>query len=272
LYQQSLNDRSLVRISGKDATDFLENLITCNVVGMKENVAQFGALLNPQGKILFDFFLLNDTNGYRIDIASELAEEFVKRLTFYRLRADVALELEENATVTACWNDYHKSTQGMYRDSRHAKLGFRLYGENNADFEAADYATHCIKIGMPDGGKDYDYGDAYPHETLMDQFGGVDFKKGCYVGQEVVSRMQHRGSAKKRIVQVHSEAGLPVTGTEIKADGKPAGRLGSVVGEKGLALLRLDRVHGADKTLAGDVAITAQIPDWVSFGWPEARS
>ena len=118
---------------------------------------------------------------------------------------------------------------------------------------------------------DYEYGNAYPHETLMDQFGGVDFKKGCYVGQEVVSRMQHRGTAKKRIIHVSAATVLPATGTEILADGKPAGTLGSVDGQKGLAMLRLDRIANAETVVAENVKLGLKIPEWVNFTMPEPK-
>ena len=148
-------------------------------------------------------------------------------------------------------------------------MGCRIYGDADEGSDTGSYARKRIALNVPEGGADFEYGDAYPHETLMDQFGGVDFKKGCYVGQEVVSRMQHRGSAKKRIISIHSQGDLPMTGTPITADGKPAGVVGSVSGSDGLALLRLDRVVKAESLLAGEVAISAHIPEWVSFDWPE---
>ena len=136
----------------------------------------------------------------------------------------------------------------------------------------ADYHARRIALGVPEGGRDYAYGDAFPHEALFDQLNGVDFKKGCYVGQEVVSRMEHRGTARKRIVGVEGEGPLPASGTEITAGGKPIGTLGSVGGASGLALLRLDRAEEAKAAglplRAGDVTVAVRIPAWARFKTP----
>ena len=132
-----------------------------------------------------------------------------------------------------------------------------------------------IRLGVPEGGRDYDFGDTFPHEALFDQLNGVDFTKGCYVGQEVVSRMQHRGTARKRIVPVEGEAPLPASGTSIEAGGVPIGALGSVSGASGLALIRLDRAEEAlarGKTLtAGGVKIALRRPSFARFAVPGAE-
>jgi folate-binding protein YgfZ len=138
--------------------------------------------------------------------------------------------------------------------------------------EPGSFAAHRLALGMPSGGEDFPYGDAFPHEALMDQIGGVDFQKGCYVGQEVVSRMQHRGTARSRIVMISSRSDLPPTGTDILAGGRACGKIGSSVGKAGLAMLRLDRARAAldagQALLAGNNPIVARIQDWANFGWP----
>jgi len=270
LYFAKLDNRSLIEISGEEAETFLDNLITCKVVGLETNHASFGALLTPQGKIMFDFFLIKTEDGYLIDTAEALAEELTKRLTFYRLRAKVDIAVRENAEITAVWGDDLTDRFNYIADPRHTGLGKRIYENQSIDGEQADYHAHRISLGIPEGGKDFEYSDAYPHETLMDQFAGVDFKKGCYVGQEVVSRMQHRGTAKKRVVHVSSEVSLPASCTSITADGKPAGTLGSIHGNSGLALVRLDRVAKAKTLEADGIPLTPRIQDWVSFSFPEA--
>ena len=269
MYIENLDDRRLLSVSGADAEHFLENLITCDVAKLQINEIRFGALLSPQGKILFDFFLFKDEATYTFDVSARLIEDFMKRLIFYRLRAKVDIQMVDAKTVSAIWGVSNYSSALSFPDSRNHAMGFRCYDEEPDGFQKGDYRAKRIEVGIPEGHFDFEYGDAYPHETLMDQFGGVDFKKGCYVGQEVVSRMQHRGSAKKRVIQVSSEYALPETGTAILADGKPAGILGSVNGNNGLALLRLDRVHKAEVIKAEETKITATIPDWVSFEWPE---
>lgn len=265
----TLTDRALIEISGDEAEGFLDNILTCKVVGLNENEASFGALLTPQGKILFDFFLIRNGNGYVLDIAEGLSEEFIKRLTFYRLRAKVTIEAKPKVDVIAKWDTQLSISDQVIQDPRHQGMGYLDYSGGPPEGDASDYIEHRIHQGIPEGGYDFEYGDAYPHEVLMDQFGGVDFKKGCYVGQEVVSRMQHRGTAKKRVISVRSETELPAPRTTITADGKPAGTMGSVSNKNGLALLRLDRIAKAENILADNTSITAEIPDWVDFSMPE---
>ncbi|MDJ0615137.1 MAG: folate-binding protein YgfZ [Rhizobiaceae bacterium] len=268
----TLPDRSIIEIGGDEAETFLDNILTCKVIGLETGEASFGALLTPQGKILFDFFLIKTNEGYWIDTASELVDELIKRLMFYRLRAKVSLSKVENIVVEAYWNSSEPPKGSLIiQDPRHSDLGWRVYDESVAQGETHAYLEHRIDLGIPEGGMDFQYGDAYPHEVLMDQFGGVDFKKGCYVGQEVVSRMQHRGTTKKRVIKISAEVAFPETGTDVMADGKNAGVVGSVHHKAGLALLRLDRVHEAGTVEAGGVSLHTQIPDWVDFTWPEAR-
>lgn len=265
-----LENRSLLEISGEDAVDCLDNLVTCNVKNFSPGTASFGALLTPQGKILFDFFISRHNEGFLFDLPAELLDEFIKRLTFYKLRAEVVIEKSSINGTYAVWGEKPSSSRTVVKDPRHEDLGWRVYGDEQPSGTPGDYSALCISLGVPTGGADFQYGDAYPHEVLMDQFGGVDFKKGCYVGQEVVSRMQHRGTTKKRVIKVSTSETLPETGTEITADGKPAGILGSNDGKHGLALIRLDRIAKAQASLANDVEIAAELPDWVTFDWPEA--
>ena len=265
-----LNDRSLIKISGEEAESFLDNILTCKVIGLEENEASFGALLTPQGKILFDFFLIKKDASFVFDIATNLAEDFTKRLTFYRLRAKVTIEAQPEIIVHAMWDNANTNPEISVLDPRLEAMGWRDYSGKTPDGEKADYTTHRINNGIPEGGTDFDYGDAYPHEVLMDQFGGVDFKKGCYVGQEVVSRMQHRGTAKKRIIIVKSKDQLPAPKIAITADGKTAGTLGSISGSIGLAMLRLDRIAKAETILAGEIELKSQLPNWVNFKMPES--
>lgn len=267
----SLEDRAVVGIAGQDAEHFLDNLITCQVVGLAESEARFGALLTPQGKILYDFFVIRVANGYFLDALASNVDELFKRLVFYRLRAKVDIEIRHHLHVTAFWQE-NPSNEGIaYKDPRHPDLGIRLIGDEMNGQAYESYQQHRINCAIAESGLDFAYSEAYPHEVLMDQFGGVDFKKGCYVGQEVVSRMQHRGTTKKRVVRISSsEPGLE-TGQQIFADGKPAGTVGSVSGNRGLAICRLDRIHNAGSVTAGEISIVASLPDWVNFAWPEKR-
>ncbi len=260
-----LKDRSLILISGDDAEKFLENIVTCRVAGMAINTMAFGALLTPQGKIMFDFFILRREDGFLFDLPADMAEEFAKRMTFYKLRAKVDISSMDQLSVTALWGDNNDT--GI-EDPRLPTMGTRYYSDDLPEAEDGNYDELRVANCMPEGGKDFEYGDAYPHETLMDQFGGVDFRKGCFVGQEVVSRMQHRGTVKKRIIMIWAEENLPPTGETILADGKPAGKLGTVCSTGGLALLRLDRVAKADELSANGIILHSSLPEWVGFEMP----
>lgn len=278
MFFEQLNDRKLLKVSGDDAENFLENIVTCQIAGMEKGIARFGALLTPQGKILFDFFVIRVSSGYLLDVSETIAEELIKRLTFYRLRAKVVIgPSEEETSVFAIWGSTPvENVHGiLIADPRLAKMGWRLYSDEPVNAQNNAYLLHRISNAMPEGGSDFVYGDAYPHETLMDQFGGVDFQKGCFVGQEVVSRMQHRGTARKRIIQVHGSSNLPPAGTAISSNGSPVGVLGSVAEQDGLALLRLDRVVAAQAKntplVCDGVFIETRLPEWVQFNWPEDK-
>lgn len=264
----------LVRISGEEAAEFLNGLVTCDVLVLEKKQAAFGALLSPQGKILFDFFVIRDEHGFLIDIDAASREDFIKRLMFYRLRRKVEIGFEEQfQSVLVSWGDALEIDGALsVADPRLGEAGQRHYCKSVPPTTQEDYARHRISLGLPEGGVDFQFGDAFPHEALMDQFGGVDFQKGCYVGQEVVSRMQHRGTARKRILKVHSNSNLPESGTDVLAGGKTVGTLGSVNGDIGLAVLRMDRIVLAKKEglplMAGDIIIEAEIQSWANFDWP----
>ena len=275
-----LSDRGVIRVGGAEAERFLHGLVTADVAGMANGEARFAALLTPQGKILFDFLIRRAGDGnFLIDGRSEALGELIKRLMFYRLRAKVEIEDESEArAVLALWGAEGGGERGkdFFADPRHEALGLRAIvatGEAErrllkAGAEAvplADYHAHRIGLGIPEGGLDFILGETFPHEADMDRLGGVSFTKGCFIGQEVVSRMEHRGTARSRIVPVAID-GEPEPGAELRAGGKPAGRLGSVAGGRGLALMRLDRVEAAQSAgeaiMAGKAVVTVLAPIW----------
>ncbi|GJD61711.1 CAF17-like 4Fe-4S cluster assembly/insertion protein YgfZ [Methylobacterium frigidaeris] len=269
-----LPDRTVVAVTGADASSFLQGLLTCNVETLPEGEARLGALLSPQGKILFDFLVSRAPDGFRLDVARDRVTDLVKRLTLYRLRAQVTIEVLPLAVV-AGWGA--EAPSPALRDGRLADLGWRLYlPEDEApatDADAAAYAAHRIGLGVPEGGTDFALGDAFPHEALMDQLGGVDFKKGCYVGQEVVSRMQHRGTARTRIVPLIYRDGPAVPVAEpVTAGERSLGQTGSGAGSRGLAMLRIDRLGEAlaagETVLAGGRAVEVEKPGFATFAWP----
>jgi folate-binding protein YgfZ len=280
-----LASRVVLRVGGADARKFLQGLITNDTGKAQGTNAIHAGLLSPQGKILFDFFVVEDGDELLIDVAKDKADELVKRLTFYRLRAQVDIAEEPALAVAAGWGATPDPHQGaiIYADPRLAELGVRMLvpkGTNLAELGCdpaaeADYHAFRISQGVPEGGRDYAFGETFPHEALFDQLNGVDFAKGCYVGQEVVSRMEHRGTARKRIVPVEGEEPLPASGANLEADGVPIGTLGSVSGKFGLAMIRLDRAEAAlagGKTLtAGGVKIALRRPSFARFAVPVAE-
>jgi folate-binding protein YgfZ len=252
-----LDDRGVVRVSGEDAASFLQGVLTNDVERLGAHEARYAALLTPQGKILFDFLVVRlPSDGgaaFALDCAASQAVDLAKRLSFYRLRAKVAIANESaDHCVLAYWGGEPENAPGgvVYADPRSAELGHReilprakavAIGEANL----SDYEALRISLGVPKGGVDFVYGDAFPHEANMDLLRGVDFEKGCYVGQEVVSRMKHRGGARKRVVRVRLAGAAPLPGTPVMDGELPVGALGSSAGANALAMLRLDRVEDA---------------------------
>ena len=274
-----LPDRGVVKVSGPDARGFLNGLVTTDIEQLQPGAARFGALLTPQGKIITDLLVTETADGALLfDCPKALAKPFADRLTFYRLRAKVTIEnLSEQLGVLAIWGGEPTAKPNFaFADPRDARLGSRIILRPDDASQAAAsldatlldasaFEAHRIACGTPRGGLDFAYGDAFPHETNMDRLHGVDFGKGCYVGQEVVSRMQHRGTARTRVIRVAVNDGAPEPGTAITAGEKSIGTMGSSAEGRGLALLRMDRASDAldagEPLLAGGIPITLVSPD-----------
>jgi folate-binding protein YgfZ len=275
----------VVRVTGADAEKLLQGVITNDMDLLASQPAIHAALLTPQGKILFEFFVVRIADGFLLETARDRAADLAKRLNLYKLRAKATIsDASGDYRVFALWGEAaHSSgeTSGTvsFPDPRLAALGLRVLAEAKfaADIAAATngeeafadaYHAHRIALGVPEGGKDYALGDTFPHEADLDQLHGVSFTKGCYVGQEVVSRMQNRATVRKRVVPVEGAAPL-VPGAEIKAGEAVIGTAGSVAGRCALALLRLDRAAEAQAKgqplAAGGVAITLRKSEWASF-------
>lgn len=256
-----LPDRGVIKVIGEDARHFLNNLVTSELDGVAPGRARFAALLTPQGKIIADFLVTEAPAGHGggllLDCPKELAAALATRLGFYKLRAKVTIEnLSDNFGVMALWGGSPAMMPDLaFADPRNDALGTRvLVPQDLADklaaavganiVDEAAYEAHRIACGVPRGGVDFKYGDAFPHETNMDRLHGVNFDKGCYIGQEVVSRTQHRGTARTRITRVTID-GKPETGSSVIVDGKSVGTMGSFADKNGLAMLRLDKVSDA---------------------------
>jgi folate-binding protein YgfZ len=273
-----LEDRAILTVSGPEAEHFLQNLITADLSKLKDGEARPAALLSPQGKILFDFLISRaGESAFRLECRSDVADDFLRRLMLYRLRAKVEIARAPAAPVAVIWGTEGKSGEEpqTFVDTRFAEPVLRCYNPPipERDAGATDWHVYRIASGIAESGTDYALGDAFPHDVLLDQLAGIGFQKGCYIGQEVVSRMQHRGTAKRRVLIVHGESPLPASGTEISASGRTLGTLGSASGKDGLAIVRIDRVKDAmdrgEPISAGGVPVTLVIPEWAKFGYPE---
>ncbi len=294
-----LAERGVVKVAGDGTRNFLHGLLTADILSLQPGEARFCALLSPQGKIIADFLVTEasakDGGGFFLDCPRELCGSVVERLNRYKLRAKFIIEdLSEVLGVLAAWNGSAvpppAQSGGMiglaYADPRLPALGIRMMlSPHRADaaaaalgatlVDAADYEAHRIALGIPRGGVDFAYGEAFPHEADMDQLAGVDFGKGCYVGQEVVSRMEHRGTARTRSVLIRYDGAAPRAGSTITAGGRQLGTIGSAAAGKAIALLRLDRVADAlargEPLLAAELPIRPIKPDWARFAFPQAR-
>ena len=257
-----LPDRGVIKVSGNEARNFLNGLVTTDVTLLQPGSGRFGALLTPQGKIIADFLITEAPGGhgggFLFDCPRALAQALADKLRFYKLRAKVDVEnLSDSFGVLAAWDGSPAVQVDLaFTDPRKEALGWRILlpaelAQKAADLigaqmvDPSDYEAHRIASGVPRGGLDFIYGDAFPHETNMDRLHGVDFDKGCYVGQEVVSRTQHRGTARTRTVRIVLDGPAPEAGATIVAGEKPVGTMGSAAGRHGLALIRTDRAADA---------------------------
>ncbi len=265
-----LNNLSHIRVGGAEAEHFLHNLVTSDIEGLAQGVWMPGALLTPQGKVLFAFLVARAEAGFVIEVLSQDAADLAKRLKFYRLRAKVDLSEPMPVAVAVSWD---AAQPGAMKDGRFGQTHVwrqTVAATSGKNIEA--WTRLCIEHGVAEPHADFDYSDVFPHDINLDQMGGVSFKKGCYVGQEVVSRMQHRGTARNRLMVASARLDL-TTGAELRAVGKVVGTIGATVGALALALVRLDRVKDAldagQDILAGGMPVTLGFPTGVSYGWPE---
>ena len=260
-------DRGVIEVSGPEARELLQRLVTNDVEGLAPGEARYAALLTPQGKIVVDFLVVSAPTAelperFLLDCPATLAADLARKLTLYKLRAKVSvIDRSAELGAVALVEKIAPVDSGLviFADPRSDVLGFRAIGARDAiealSAPAADYRERRIGAGVPEGGVDFAYNDAFPHEANLDRLHGIDFRKGCYVGQEVVSRMQHRGTARKRVSPVSFVGPAPSLGTEIVAGDLPIGTMGSSVGSRGLAMIRTDR---ASEAIAAGAAITAE--------------
>ena len=295
-----LPNRAVLRVSGEDARVFLDKLITADMKRVAPGKGIHAALLTPQGKIISDFFVTEADSeageGFYLDTALVAASELIKRLTLYKLRAKVTIEdLSNEIGVAAVWGgeNLKPDVALAFIDPRLSTLGLRIIchksqfeaiaeafevsTQTDSDVALQSYHQHRAKLGIGEAVFDYMLGDTFPHEINMDQLGGVDFKKGCYIGQEVVSRMQHRGTARTRLIPLFSENGFSVAeNIPVMVGDRPIGITRTGSNGMNLGLIRLDK---AAEAIASGISITAgaidvrpQKPLWWTTNWPIAET
>lgn len=251
-----LADRGIIKISGAEALGFLHRLVTNSLLDLKPGTARYAALLSGQGKLLFDFFVVplaeGPEAGCLLDCLRGQIPDLVKKLNLHKLRVPITIEdMSASLAVAAIWGE--SAPDGFsgvaFADPRAEGLGLRLIAPPQslafATTPQDDYEAHRTALGVPKGGIDFPYGDAFVHDADLDWLNGVDFQKGCYPGQEVVARVHFRKSARKRILKVRFDGPPPAPGSEVKMGDINIGHIGSVAGARGLAMLRLDRVEDA---------------------------
>lgn len=228
-------NRTVLSVTGNDRVPFLQGLITNDVTKADDGIV-YAALLTPQGKFIADFFVVGRSDNLLIDVATSHAPHLAQRLNMYRLRADVQIA-EVDLIVSTGTSD---RPDGAHDDPRHADLGWRLYSDTDVSDET-DWTAVRVAVGIPQTGQELTP-DTYILETGFERFNGIDFRKGCYVGQEIAARMKHKTELKKGLAQV-SITGPAEAGQEITSNGKPVGTLHSVAGDQGLAYVRFDRAQ-----------------------------
>jgi tRNA-modifying protein YgfZ len=256
----ALEHRGVIALSGVDALQWLDNLITNDLALLDKQPAVFAGLLTPQGKLLFEFFVIRHGADLLIETHAVSVPALMKRLTLYKLRAQIALR-DASVEWTSVWADgagaapAHGQGAIFFPDPRAPSQLWRGLLPAGAVPHSAltNYTALRIKLGVAEAPDDYALGDAFPHEANFDTQAGVSFTKGCFVGQEVVARMQNKSVVRKRVVRIEAPTAL-ATGADITGGAATIGKVGSVVGNAGLAMLRLDRV---DEALAKGEAIVA---------------
>jgi len=233
-------NRRVLALTGSDVRDFLQGLISNDIAGAEDGLI-YAALLSPQGKYLFDFFVFRDGDAWLVDVAEERAAALAQRLTMYKLRADVAVSATERP-VYQLWD-----SEAGYPDPRHEALGRRAYEAQSLDGPGPDWEALRVAHLIPETGQELIADETFILEANFEAIRGVDFKKGCYVGQEVTARMKHKTELRKGLARVEID-GSATAPAAITAEGKAAGQLTSIAGSRGLAHLRFDRARGDMET------------------------
>jgi folate-binding protein YgfZ len=254
-----LESRAVIRVGGPDAKSFLNGLLSQEIETLGPGELRFSGLLTPQGRLLYDLFVAGLEDGILLDVAAEHRDAIVMRLTMYKLRAKV--ELAASPLLIFAKFPAHPGEEG-FADPRLPALGSRLYGlDLPTTATEDDYEAHRLALGVP-GPADWGTDKLYPIDADFDLLAGIDFKKGCFVGQETTSRMKRRGTIKNRMLPITFDGPTPAFGAEVLAGTLRAGEVLSGRDGRAMALLRLDRIGGADLTV-DDRPVRVDRPDWL---------
>lgn len=255
-----LDSRAVIAVTGPDARSFLNGLLSQEVETLADGELRFAGLLTPQGRLLYDLFVLGTPDGLLLDVAAEHRDAIIARLSMYKLRAKVALTLSP-LKVFANFSAPSEEAEA-FADPRLPSLGARAYADALATTATEDdYEAHRLALGAP-GPADWGVDKTYPIEANFDLLNGIDFKKGCFVGQETTSRMKRRGAIKNRMLPITFDGPPPAVGTEVLAGALRAGEVLSGRDGRAMALLRLDRIEGA-ALVADGRPVSVERPDWV---------
>jgi hypothetical protein len=271
-----LDDRAVIAISGAEARPFLQGLVTNDITGgLAPGSGLYTALLSPQGKILFDFFVTEGDGALLLDVAQDSADALLKRLKMYKLRAKVEIEARPQLGVFLNLKGHPSNRATTYvaravsfADPRAPGLGVRSIGamaEMPANLPGSRaYHEQRLKLGVPEA-RDFGTEKIFALDAGLDELNGVSFTKGCYVGQELTSRMKHRATARKRILGVTGQVALPAPGAPIRRGGAEIGELLSSTGMHGFALVRLDRLEeSSGDIVAGEIPVALTRPAWLA--------
>lgn len=266
-----LKHRTILSVSGNDRRSFLQGLITNDVNRLSSDTPLYACMLNPQGKILFDFLLYEHQETILLDVWNEKAESLMKRLSLYKLRANVEISHSIDWSIYASLDNTKPdptTAEMVMRDPRHSSLGYRILSTRELDAKnpQKDYETHRLSLGIPES-CDIIEDRSFPMELGISDLHGISYTKGCYVGQEVIARNKVRGTLRKAIYSIQSESSLPEMGTVVTINDREIGQIRSISGNIGVAILRIDDVTKAQSeghTLhANEIEISASLPQWL---------
>lgn len=283
-----LEDRGVIAVTGKDQRTFLQGIVSNDMNKVSDTQAGYGAFLTPQGKYLFDFFMVMQGETLLIETERKRIPDFVKRLTMYKLRADVVLEdvsdsfrvyvaFGAGAAEAFALNDERGSASGYsdgiaFVDPRLSETGVRAIlpadtalPEGVTSSDGDTYDRHRLALGLPDGSRDLVIEKSTLMESGFDELNGIDWQKGCYMGQEVTARMKHRGLTKKRLLPVSIVGDAPEAGADVMMGDRTVGEMRTTNGDLGLAIIRLDALEAGEPMTAGSASIQPNKPDWASF-------